>query len=40
MKLTRTHLIGLVLASLWMLGAGSYAYPGVKDEFLEQRRLT
>src|SRR5215207_8254795 len=39
MKQTRTHLIGLVLASIWMLGAGSYAYPGVKDEFLEQRRL-
>src|SRR5215204_20921 len=39
MKLTRTHLIGLVLASLWMLGAGSYAYPDVKEEFLEQRRL-
>jgi hypothetical protein len=39
MKLTRTHLIGLVLASLWMLGAGFNAYPGVKDEFLEQRRL-
>src|SRR5215207_9229199 len=39
MRLTRTHLIGLVLASLWMLGAGSYAYPDVKEEFLEQRRL-
>jgi hypothetical protein len=39
MKLTRAHLIGLVLASLWMLGAGSYAYPDVKEEFLEQRRL-
>jgi hypothetical protein len=39
MKQTRTHLIGLVLASLWMLGAGFNAYPGVKDEFLEQRRL-
>jgi hypothetical protein len=39
MKLTHTHRIGLVLASLWILGAGSYAYPGLKDEFLEQRRL-
>src|SRR5215204_1556771 len=39
MKQTRTRLIGLVLASLWMLGAGFYAYPGLKDEFLEQRRL-
>jgi hypothetical protein len=39
MKQTPTHLIGLVLASLWMLGAGSYAYPDVKEEFLEQRRL-
>src|SRR5215212_7450005 len=33
------RLIGLVLASLWMLGAGTYAYPGVKGEFAQQRRL-
>src|SRR5215207_3971559 len=37
MKQTRSLLIGLALTSLWMLGAGFYAYPGVKDEFLEQR---
>ena len=39
MKQTRSLLLGFVLASLWMLGAGSYAYPDVKEEFLEQRRL-
>jgi hypothetical protein len=39
MKQTRPLLLGFVLASLWMLGAGFYAYPGVKEEFLEQRRL-
>ncbi len=39
MKQTRSLLLGFVLASIWMLGAGSYAYPGVRDEFLEQRRL-
>jgi len=33
------RLIGLVLVSLWMLGAGTYAYPGVKGEFEEQGRL-
>jgi hypothetical protein len=31
--------IGLGLASLWLLGAGTYAYPGVKGEFEEQSRL-
>src|SRR3954466_13065676 len=31
--------IGLVLASLWVIGAGTYAYPGVKGEFEEQSRL-
>src|SRR5215212_3482098 len=31
--------IGLGLASLWVIGAGTYAYPGVKGEFGEQRRL-
>src|SRR3954451_15085970 len=31
--------IGLVLASLWVIGAGPYAYPGVKGEFEEQSRL-
>jgi hypothetical protein len=31
--------IGAVLASLWVIGAGPYAYPGVKGEFAEQSRL-
>ena len=31
--------IGLVLASLWVIGAGPYAYPGLKGEFDEQSRL-
>ena len=31
--------IGGVLASLWVIGAGPYAYPGVKGEFAEQSRL-
>src|SRR5215213_6735824 len=31
--------IGLVLASLWVIGAGPYAYPGLKGEFEEQSRL-
>ena len=31
--------IGAVLASLWVIGAGSYAYPGLKGEFEEQSRL-
>jgi len=31
--------IGLVLASLWVIGAGPYAYPGVRGEFAEQSRL-
>ena len=31
--------IGAVLASLWVIGAGSYAYPGVKGEFAQQSRL-
>src|SRR5215211_6508719 len=40
MTQTRTlRPIGLVLVSLWMLGAGTYAYPGVKGEFEEQSRL-
>src|SRR3954468_15816692 len=30
--------IGLVLARLWVLGAGSYAYPGLKGEFEQQSR--
>src|SRR4051812_4499646 len=30
--------IGAVLASLWVLGAGPYAYPGLKGEFEEQTR--
>src|SRR5215210_1675020 len=33
------RLIGLGLASLWVIGAGTYAYPGVKGEFEEQSRL-
>src|SRR3954447_11680197 len=33
------RLIGLVLASLWVIGAGPYAYPGVRGEFEEQSRL-
>src|SRR3954447_9262561 len=32
------RLIGLVLASLWVIGAGPYAYPGVRGEFEEQSR--
>jgi len=32
--------IGLGLASLWVIGAGTYAYPGVKGEFEAQRRRT
>src|SRR3954447_3514643 len=40
MRQTRAlRLIGLVLASLWVIGAGTYAYPGVKGEFEEQGRL-
>ena len=31
--------IGLVLASLWVIGAGTYAYPGLMGEFEEQSRL-
>src|SRR4029453_9636885 len=31
--------IGLVLASLWVIGAGTYAYSGLKGEFAEQSRL-
>src|SRR3954454_15963153 len=31
--------IGLVLASLWVIGAGPYAYPGVKDEFAQPSRI-
>src|SRR3982751_6080351 len=31
--------IGLVLASLWVIGAGPYAYPGLKGEFAEPSRL-
>src|SRR3954452_357134 len=30
--------IGAVLASLWVIGAGTYAYPGLKGEFAEQSR--
>ena len=30
--------IGAVLASLWVIGAGPYAYPGLKGEFAEQSR--
>src|SRR5215212_1304339 len=33
------RLIGLVLVSLWLLGAGTYAYPGVKGELAQQGRL-
>src|SRR3954465_15197526 len=40
MKLSRRlRLIGLFLASIWMLGAGTYAYPGVKNEWDEQSHL-
>src|SRR5215212_6370850 len=39
MQTRALRLIGLVLASLWLLGVGTYAYPGVKGEFEEQRRL-
>src|SRR3954471_22528842 len=39
MRQTRAlRLIGLGLASLWVIGAGPYAYPGVKGEFAEQSR--
>jgi hypothetical protein len=31
--------IGAVLASLWVIGAGPYAYPGLKGEFAEQSRF-
>ena len=31
--------IGAVVASLWVIGAGTYAYPGLKGEFEEQSRL-
>ena len=31
--------IGGVLASLWVIGAGPYAYPGVRGEFEQQSRL-
>jgi len=31
--------IGGVLASLWVIGAGAYAYPGVRGEFEQQSRL-
>ena len=31
--------IGAVLASLWVIGAGPYVYPGLKGEFEEQSRL-
>ena len=30
--------IGAVLASLWVIGAGPYAYPGLKSEFAQQSR--
>src|SRR3954466_5024704 len=39
MRQTRARRIGLLLASLWVVGAGPYAYPGVKGEFAEQSRL-
>ena len=33
MKQTRSlRLIGLLLASIWMIAAGFYAYPDVKEE--------
>src|SRR3954453_14793914 len=35
----RLRLIGLFLASIWMLGAGTYAYPGVKNQWDEQSHL-
>ena len=38
MRQTRAHRIGAVVASLWVLGAGSYAYPGLKGEFAQQSR--
>src|SRR5436189_1145956 len=38
MRQRRARRIGAVLASLWVLGAGPYAYPGVKAEFEEQSR--
>jgi len=31
--------IGAVVASLWVIGAATYAYPGLKGEFDEQSRL-
>jgi len=30
--------IGAVVASLWVIGAGPYAYPGLKSEFAQQSR--
>ena len=40
MKQSRSlRLIGLFLASIWMLGAGTYAYPGVKNGWDEQSHL-
>ena len=40
MKQSRSlRLIGLLLASIWMLGAGTYAYPGVKNAWDEQSHL-
>ena len=38
MRQTRARRIGAVLASLWVIGAGPYAYPGLKGEFEEQSR--
>src|SRR5215218_9182914 len=31
--------IGLGLASLWVIGAGTYAYPGLRGEFAQPSRL-
>ena len=40
MKQTRSlRLIGLLLASIWMIVAGFYAYPDVKEAFDEQSHL-
>src|SRR3954454_238125 len=39
MRQTRARRIGLGLASLWVIGAGTYAYPGLKGEFAQQSRL-
>jgi hypothetical protein len=38
MRQTRARRIGAVLASLWVIGAGPYAYPGLKGEFAEPSR--